>query len=174
MPSNLLRMLAGLGLLTLGRKLFWLFVALIGFEVGFFLADRFFQRHTDDALAFIIAILFGIGAALVAIFLQAIAIYVGGFFAGGTVLVRILEMLGVGGPRLENVFLIVVFVIGGIIGAVVMMFLFDWALIVLSSLAGAGILAPMLSPAVGVAEGFVFVGLFIVGVVIQAVIKSRE
>lgn len=173
MPT-VIRVLAGLGLLTLGRKLFWLFVALVGFEFGFFIAERFFQRSANDLLALGIGVLFGIVAALIAIFLQQLAIYVGGFLAGGTILVQLLEMFGLGGPRLENVLLVVVFVVGGIIGAVVMMYLFDWALIVLSSLAGAGLLSGV-ATSNGVGFGLIiFVVLFIIGVVVQAQMMSRS
>jgi hypothetical protein len=89
--STIVRILAGLGLLTLGRKLFWLFVAVIGFEFGFFIAERFFQRRADDLLALGVALLLGSVAALLAVFLQQLAIYVGGFLAGGAILVRLLS-----------------------------------------------------------------------------------
>ena len=100
--STIIRVLLGLGLLTLGRKLFWLFVAAVGFEFGFFIAERFLQRRADDLVALGIGVLFGIIAALVAVFLKELAIYVGGFLAGGAILVRLLETFSVGGPRLEN------------------------------------------------------------------------
>lgn len=173
MPT-VIRILAGLGLLTLGRKLFWLFVALVGFEFGFFIAERFLQRPANDLVALGIGVLFGIVAALIAIFLQQLAIYIGGFLAGGTILVQLLEMFGLGGPRLENVLLLVIFVVGGIIGALVMIFLFDWALIVLSSLAGAGLLSGV-ATSNGVGFGLIiFVVLFIIGVVVQAQMMSRS
>jgi hypothetical protein len=59
------------------------------------------------------------------------------------------------------------FVIGGIIGAILVSVLFDWALIVLSSLAGAAIItqALALSGAVGIG---VILALTAVGVIIQA------
>lgn len=172
--TTIVRILAGLGLLTLGRKLFWLFVALVGFEFGFFIAERFFQRPANDLIALGIGVLFGIVAALIAVFLQQLAIYVGGFLAGGGILVRLFEALGVGGPRPENLLLILVFVIGGIIGAIVMIYLFDWALIVLSSLAGAGLLAGI-ATANGLPYGLIiFIVLFIIGVIVQAQMMSRS
>lgn len=172
--TTIVRFLAGLGLLTLGRKLFWLFVALVGFEFGFFIAERFFQRTANDLVALGIGVLFGIIAAAIAVFLKQLAVYLGGFLAGGAILVQLLEMFGLGGPRLENVLLIVVFVIGGIIGAVVMMFLFDWALIVLSSLAGAGLLS-RIATSNGVGFGLIiFIVLFVIGVVVQAQMMSRS
>lgn len=172
--STIIRVLAGLGLLTLGRKLFWLFVAVVGFEFGFFIAERFFQRPANDLIALGIGVLFGIIAALIAVFLQQLAIYVGGFLAGGAILVQLLALVGIGGPRLENVLLVVVFIVGGIIGALVMMFLFDWALIVLSSLAGAGLLAS-LAVSNGIPYGLIiFIVLVIIGVLVQASMMSRS
>lgn len=171
---NIIRIIAGLALLTLGRKLFWLFVAIIGFGFGFLLADRFFPRQ-GEIIQLVIALVFGIVGALLAIFLQKLAIYVGGFLAGGFILVNLLEILGIQRGPGDNFFLIIVFVIGGIVGAVLVMLIFDWALIILSSLAGAGLVVrgevPILQgglPSAPVLDTVVFVVLLIVGIVIQA------
>ncbi len=176
--TTIIRFLAGLGLLTLGRKLFWLFVAAIGFEFGFLLAERFLQRRTatDDLIVFGVALVVGIIAALLAIFLQKLAIYIGGFLAGGSFAVNALQLLGIGGPRVENLILVGVFVIGGIIGVILVAIVFDWALIVLSSLAGAGMIATVVAASgLGLAlAGIAFVALFIAGVVIQAMMMARE
>jgi hypothetical protein len=65
-------------------------------------------------------------------------------------------------------------VVGGIIGIIFVIAIFDWALIFLSSLTGAAlILQPLgLRPAVA---PLVFLGLFIVGVIVQGVVfAGRE
>ena len=46
---TLFRVIEGLALLTLGRKLFWLFVAAIGFEAGALIATRFFTDWIRSA-----------------------------------------------------------------------------------------------------------------------------
>jgi hypothetical protein len=76
------RILAGALLLVLGRKLFWLFVAVVGFATGLMLATRFFQTQ-PEWLQLLIGIGFGLVGALLAYFFQEIAIAVAGFLAGG-------------------------------------------------------------------------------------------
>ena len=177
--STIFRILAGLGLLTLGRKLFWLFVGAIGFEFGFVLAERGLNRpsRSDDLLVLIVALGVGVGAAVLAIFLKQIAIYLGGFLAGGSFAVNALGLLGIGAGRgigAGDLLTVGAFIVGGIIGVILIAMIFDWALIVLSSLAGAGMLASI-AVANGIPYGLiVFVALFVIGVLVQANILPRS
>ena len=63
--------------------------------------------------------------------------------------------------------------IGGIIGILLVMFLFDWALIILSSLAGAALIVQSLALAGGTG-GLWFVLLVIFGIIIQGLTLQRE
>src|SRR5437016_14040739 len=74
--------LIGVVVLFFGRKLFWLCVAAIGFAAGVELAPRLVQEPSV-LLSLTIALLLGIIGALLALFLQKIAIAVLGFLAGG-------------------------------------------------------------------------------------------
>ena len=56
-----IRVISGLALLTLGRRLFWLFVGLIGFAVGIALAGQVFPSQSD-LTQIIIALVLGIYA----------------------------------------------------------------------------------------------------------------
>jgi uncharacterized protein DUF4203 len=170
---NIIRIIAGLALLTLGRKLFWLFVAIIGFAFGFLLADRFFPRQAE-LVQLAIALAFGLVGALLAVFLQKLAIYVAGFIAGGSILVTLLEILGARVAPGIDFFIIIIFIIGGVIGAVLVMLIFDWALIILSSFAGAGFVVPAVFPAVPTLDTILFIILLLVGVVIQALMMRGE
>ncbi len=156
------KILEGIALLTLGRKLFWLFVALIGFQAGAFVAARVFT-HQPEWIALVFAIGVGIIGALLAIFLQQLVVAAVGFLAGGYLSVALLEMSNLDSGALT----LPAFVIGGIIGAVLVVTLFDWALIVLSSLAGALTLTEVFLPRHALAL-IALVGLFIIGVTIQA------
>jgi len=158
----LFRILEGISLLTLGRKLFWLFVALIGFEVGAYVAARIFTQQ-PDWIVLVIAIVVGIIGALLAIFLQNGVIALAGFLAGGYLGVALLDVFGLDFGLLA----LIAFVIGGIIGAVLVMLLFDWALIGLSSLVGALTLTNVFLPRSALALLATLV-LFIIGVSIQA------
>ncbi len=168
MIPDFVRVIVGLGLLTLGRRLFWLFVAAIGFVFGIIITERFLPPRTEP-VALIIALVIGVVAALLAVFLQKLAIYVGGFLAGGSILVNLLAILGIRTGPGADFFVIVIFIIGGVIGAILVMFVFDWALIILSSLAGAALIVRVVLPNAPTIEVIVFVGLVILGIVIQAI-----
>lgn len=163
----LLNAVLGAALLVTGRKLFWLFVGVIGFAVGVELTARFW-RGSESGL-----ILIGLGVgflfALLAIFLQTVAIGAAGFFGGGYVLLALAVILGLDRGLLAWG----AFLVGGILGVILVGFLFDWALITLSSFAGAS----MIVDAFGLqraAGGVILLVLFIIGVAVQGAALRRE
>jgi hypothetical protein len=164
---SVLSIILGGALLLAGRKLFWLFVGAAGFVAGLQLATQFWQG--PEILAILLGLVVGVIFALLAIFLQGVAIGVAGFLAGGYILTVLAGMLGLN----LGAFSWIVYVIGGIIGVLLMVFLFDWALIVLSSLAGASLISQALLLPAELA-GMIFLALVIVGVVIQAFTLQQE
>lgn len=164
-----LRILAGIGLLVFGRKLFWLFVGLIGFAAGIHLATRFFPGQ-PEWMVLAIALVAGVLGALLALFLQWLAIGLAGFLAGAYIVVRVLHVSGLGTSGINWI----LFLIGGIIGLILMIVLFDWALIILSSLVGAGLITENVH--VAHSSGLLlFIVLVIAGVVVQSrLMKARS
>ena len=162
---TLINAILGSALLVAGRKLFWLFVAAAGFVTGFQLTTRFFQG--PEGLAIIVGLVAGAIFAILAIFLQTIAIGIAGFLAGGYVLQTLTAMLGF--ERLAVTWLI--FIIGGIIGLLLVSFLFDWAIITLSSLAGAALVVEAFQLQ---RNGLIFLVLLLAGVIIQGAILRNE
>ncbi len=79
---SLVFLVLGLLLLLLGRRLFWLFVAVAGFVVGV-QAAPYILPHQSELFLLGIALVLGVIGALLAIFLQKVAIALGGFVAGG-------------------------------------------------------------------------------------------
>jgi hypothetical protein len=130
--TNLILVLLGVIVLIAGRKLFWLFVGAAGFVVGIAVAQRFFGDQPELVLLGI-ALVTGILGALLAVFLQRLAVGLAGFVAGGYALMVLVDALNLhfGTAGLW-------FLVGGFIGAVLMVALFDWALIILSAVGGAG------------------------------------
>ncbi len=163
-----LQTFVGAALLILGRKLFWVFVGAIGFVLGMDIASRFLQGR-PDWLILIVALGAGILGALLALFLQRAAVLVAGFFSGGHIAKTVLSLFG-WQPSLPPW---VPFIIGGIIGAVLLYSLFDWALIFLSSLSGAGLIMETftLTPQV---QAFLFIALVVAGVFIQASLMKQD
>lgn len=165
---NLINLVLGGALLIAGRKLFWLFVGAAGFVTGIQLATRFWQG--PDLLAILVGLVVGVIFALLAIFLQALVIGIAGFLIGGYVLTVLAAMLGI---DVAGVTTWIVYLIGGIIGLILVSFLFDWALITLSSLAGASLIIQAFAPQ-GTGSGILFFILFILGVLIQGAILRHD
>ena len=168
---NLINLVLGSALLIAGRRLFWLFVGAAGFVTGIQLATRFWQG--PDILAIIVGLVVGVIFALLAIFLQALVIGIAGFLIGGYILTMLAGMFGI---DVTGAMVWVVYVTGGILGVILVSFVFDWALITLSSLAGASLIVQALSPqaAQGATGGILFFILFIAGVIIQGFILRRD
>lgn len=165
---NILQLAAGVALLTLGRKLFWLFVAALGFIAAMALASQMLEIEAEWVVILIGLIAGALGAVL-AITLQRVAIGVAGFLAGGYLLLSALNLLGLepGSAAWQP------FLIGGIVGAIAAFPLFEWALILVSSVAGAFVVAQSfeLERIVAIA---LFVGSAILGASIQSALRSRE
>jgi hypothetical protein len=121
----------GLFLLVLGRKLFWLFVSIVGFLFGMGFAGLVFPDQPQW-----IQVLFALGAgflgALLAVFAQRVAFAFAGFYGGFYFALILSESFGSG----ANNIVICTFV--GVIGAVVATLIMDWVIIVFSCLVGAG------------------------------------
>lgn len=164
-----LRILAGIGLLVFGRKLFWLFVGLIGFASGIQVATRFFPGQ-PEWMILAIALTAGVLGALLALFLQWLAIGLAGFFAGAYIVTRLLHASGLATSGMDWL----LFLIGGILGLILIVILFDWALIILSSLAGAGLITE--SVHVGHSGALLlFIVLAIAGILVQSrLMKTRS
>jgi hypothetical protein len=155
-----LEVILGSGLLLAGRRLFWLLLGAIGFAVGVETARRFL--HGTDLLTLVAAIGLGILFALLAVFIESIAIGLAGFLGGGYVLVTLSAILGLHGRTAD----ITAFVIGGIIGVALVVVLFDWALISISSLAGAAMVVGGLGLGPPI-RGPAYLGLLLLGVLVQ-------
>lgn len=162
-----IRVVLGLALLFLGRRLFWLFVGAVGFALGAFVATQLIEA--GNVLTILIALGGGLVGILLALFLQSLAIGLAGFVAGALILQRLIELIGLDVGQWNWVVLI----IGGIVGAVLAGLLFDWALIILSSLTGAGLLLQPLDLAAPW-DLVAFIGLALVGILAQSVILRRR
>src|SRR5215471_147635 len=124
-------LLVGVAILLLGRRLFWLFVAAIGFALGAEIAPQIIHQPAP-LVTLVIAIALGLLGALLAVAIEVLAIAVSGFLAGGWLAVGIYTVF-VGHVRNVEI----VFVVGGILGAILLLALFDWVLILFSSIVGA-------------------------------------
>jgi hypothetical protein len=160
------RALVGLLLLVLGRRLYWLFVAGIGFLYGLELAPRLLPGRSETVIV-IIALALALVGALVAVAATKIVLGLIGFAAGGGIAVLLLGNLRIDSGAVA----LGVFVVAGLLGAVLLLVLFDWTLIALSSLAGASLLvmsAQRLLEIPPIAGTVLVLVLAVVGALIQA------
>jgi hypothetical protein len=165
---TLARLLAGVCALFFGRQLFWLFVGAVGFALGMDLAARLFA----GASTFVVlaaALLIGFAGAVLARAAQELMIGIVGFLAGGYLAAQLLTAVMPYPGR--NIWFALIG--GGIAGVLLLNALFDWALMVLSSLVGAAFIVEA-SRVSGQAVPLVYAMLAIIGIIIQANAKRRR
>lgn len=164
---NLINVILGGALLIAGRKLFWLFIGALGFMFGVQLATSYWQGAEWQTT--VVGLIAGIVFALLAIFLQTIAILVAGFLAGTYTLPVLLTMIGI--HLQAGAITWIMYIIGGLIGVALVNFLFDWAIITLSSFAGASLIVNAFANQAGTA---LFAILFFAGIIIQGSMLRHE
>jgi hypothetical protein len=161
--------LIGVVILLFGRKLFWLCVAAVGFAAGVEIAPHL-VHEPSPLLALTVALVLGLIGALLALFLQKVAIAVLGFLAGGKLAGAIAAAFFIHYGHYSTI----IFLVGGLIGAILLLALFDWALIIVSALIGAHLIqSAIVLPASG--STIVFIGLAIIGIFVQAAsLRGRQ
>ncbi len=158
-------LLVGAAILLLGRKLFWLFVAAIGFALGAEIASRIIHQPAP-LVTLVIAVGLGLIGALLAVLLEKFAIAASGFLAGGWFAIGVYAFFAGHAGNIE-----VVFLVGGILGAILFLALFDWALILFSSIVGARFIA-MTIVLSQTGRAILFILLVVVGIAVQTSMLS--
>ncbi len=162
---SIINILGGAALLAFGRRIFWFFVALTGFFAGLQVATSYLHLQPGWT-AYAIALLVGLVGALLAIFFQRLAIGVAGFLAGAYLASRFSSQL----VTQLKIPTLVIIIVGGVIGLILMYIIFEWALILLSSLAGAILVVDGLKLA-GLIAVIAGVFLFVIGIIFQSILS---
>ena len=163
MVLNILNLILGIVLLTTGKKLYWLFVAIIGFLIGYGVSTQYLHLQLNPPwLIYLIALGAGVIGAILGTFLQHLAIALVGFIVGGygaLYLTGLLKLTNQAGNLMA-------FIVGGIIGLLLVASIFNWALYLLSCWGG----ATLVTQAIGL-QGLlgtaIFFALFVLGMIIQ-------
>src|SRR5262245_3236035 len=151
----------GIVALLFGRTLYWVFIAIAGFLVGMALANEWLADK-EQWIRILAAVGAGVIGAVLGIFIQRLAFAIGGFFAGGYLAIAIAAQMHAPGD--QNIWMIA----GGVLGAIVAALVMDWAIIVLSSLAGAtAILSPFVAKLGDQLFPVLFVALTVIGIIFQ-------
>ena len=154
-------MIAGLLLVLFGRRLFWIFVGAVGFFAGLRYGGIVFSDLGEGTLI-LLSLALGVVGALLAIVLQRVAVMLAGGVAGGILAVRLAPLIGLHTEAGQWM----AFVVVAALVAVVLSVIFDPALIVLSALMGAYMMAEAMNVAPSV-EFVALVILFGVGLFVQ-------
>ncbi len=158
-----INVLVGVALLVLGRRLFWLFVAGLGFVVALQLAAHFLPDGATSTPAIAIALVIGIIGAFAARFIQRLAVRLAGFLSGVMLALIMIQWL-----KLDmGLWIWAVALAAGLIGMLAAAWAFGWALVFLSSAVGAGLIAFSLDLSTGLAIG-VFATALAAGILIQS------
>lgn len=165
---NIMYFAAGVLLLFLGRKLFWLFVAVVGFLVGLTYIPEILPAQPETVIL-TISLIAGLLGALLAVLLQKFAIGLAGLVAGGYIAYYLLQTLPLGVGEYQWLAIAA----GAFLGAVLAGSMYDWALILLTSASGAVVITQNI-PVEMPFSAIILLGLLIVGIIAQARIKLRE
>ena len=162
MLGTILRLGAGGLLLVAGKKLYWFLVGLCGAIAGLFISEFFF--HPEGFWPRILVAV-GIGAAfaILAVLLQQIMVSVAGFIAGGYLGSSLVDTLQVDVANWKWA----VFLLGGIIGVIIVKMLFELSLVIISSFAGASLITRALELN-GTKGLIILLVLILAGIVLQS------
>ncbi len=156
----------GIALVLFGRRLYWLFVAGAGFLTGLELAPRLLPGRPEWVI-FAAAIGLALLGMILAIVAQKFIIALVGLVAGGGIGMLLLRMLGLEGDVLTWI----VYAVSALLGVLIVLALFEWGLILLSSLAGANLVVIGLQDQTHISQGVALIAVIVVaviGVVVQA------
>lgn len=126
---------AGALLLLFGRRLYWLFAAVVGFVATFLLAGKLLPELSDQA-GLLLALGGGVVGAVVTVFAHKILLGLVGGLGGGLIALWQVQALGVE----RGIAWVLAALLGAVVGAWLVSGLFEFALALLSSLLGAQLL----------------------------------
>jgi hypothetical protein len=162
-----LGLIAGILLLLIGRKLFWFFVAVIGFLWGLQIAS-YLLHEESEVVILAIAVAMGLLGAVLAVIFQHVVVGFAGFLAGVHLIMSCWSFMN--WPDYQHVWMFSL--VGGLFGAIMALFLLNWALVVLSSLVGAGLICQAL-PLNQEMTVFCFVVFSAAGILVQSHLIQR-
>jgi hypothetical protein len=162
---NLMYIVAGILLLFLGRKLFWLFVAVVGFLAGITFIPQLLPDQSQSVIL-TVSLIAGLLGALLTVLLQKFAVGLAGLAAGGYIAYYFLQMSAFNAGEYQWLAILA----GALIGAVLSGSMYDWALILITSAAG----AVLVSQGLGLEMVVLILGLAVVGIIVQGNIKAKE
>ncbi len=164
--DNVVRVLLGCTALFAGRNIFWLFIAVIGFLLGFELALAWLAGQ-PVWLALVAGSVAGLVGAVLAIVYERVAFALAGFYAAAFLVITYADKPGFASMPAITPY------VAGLFGALLAALLTDWTIIVLSALAGAAAIVSVLALQPPV-EVVTFMALATIGILVQRSMLARR
>ena len=165
MSLSLIRGVAGVIILFLGRELRFLFAAAMAAFLGSRLTPLLpsaWPSWSDTAFIVVVAVIAGILTAVN----ESAGFYVSGFLIGGYALTEYFAPNSFSIPLLP-------FIAGSVLGALIIGIFTDWAMIIVSTFIGTYLIYGIL-PWFGTARTLVSAGIFIVGALAQVILFQMQ
>ena len=163
---EILQIVLGLIVVTTGLKLPWLFVGVMFFVFGMYVEMDLFHM-SNRWLIQIIGMGVGVIGIVFGMYLKSVAIVTVSFISGGYGAFYLSQLLRINSIQVHWIF----FVIGGILGIILVTTNFNWGVILLSSLGGAALVGKHFHTQQGI-DFVVFLSLILLGVLVQAITRS--
>ena len=164
---NILYILIGAALLILGRKYAWIFTA----GIVYFITIEVIAKTLTDIpyiLVIFIALVFGASSALIASLTKPLAISLAGFLASSYLFSLVASAYKWLPGQTWTPYLV-----GGVVGLVMIAAVADWTMLVFSSLIG----ALMVTRSLAVSQSWIlvyFLGIALIGIIVQLLILLIE
>jgi len=159
---DFIKIFLGILLLAIGHRFYWLFISAIGFTAGVFIAQYFLQQASVMYELFI-AVAAGILGVILAHFLEKFAVKIAGAFAGGYILTEMLDAFQMQFEFQQWL----IFMIGAVLGFILITKVFTWALIIISSSLGSLLISQSI-PLQGNLFIIAFLVMFASGIILQS------
>jgi hypothetical protein len=162
-------LVVGVLLLLFGRRLFWLFVGVVGFVAGWHFALQTWHKPPEGGVI-LLAIVCGVLGLILALLVQKVAVALAGFAIGWSACAW---LLGWQMMMLKPGQMLVLAVVG-VVAALLALLVFDFALILYSSVAGAALIVEHVHLDLGgTARLVVLVVLAVIGIAVQSRFLER-
>lgn len=167
--EEIVTLVVGGVILLFGRRLYWLCLGGFGFLCGMVLGGMFLDKLETWAVI-LIALVLGLIGMVAVLILQKITIVLAGAIGGGLLIVTVVQEFW---PPASPEFLWIYFIAGAFLGGLLVMSVFQWALILLSAGTGSAMIVRSLVLDSNY-EALALLLIFIVGFVVQASSLKRH
>ena len=164
----IISIIVGIAVLVMGRQIFWVFIAGLGFILGLLFSSQFYDAQFGWQTLVISAGIAIVGA-LLAFTVQRLAAGIAGLATGWYLTIVVLSYMNIDLGQIESVIPYII----GIISGILLFLYFDWGVIIASSMAGAAIVISATSLSRNV-ELALLVMLALIGVAIQSIWFMQE